>query len=410
MYCKNCGTHIPEGSKYCPNCGTPVDHQNDAANNDQNNGWRSWLTPKNIELFAAVSLFFPFFLLIVQGLIIHSWIDSYRFRMMILHIDQIIFLIFTVLGTVAMFHTIRCNPEKQTRSAWLSAVFSVISLLSLIGVIFHWSTSFSVLSPILCTVYGLDLLSRLLLQKKGIESPSDPAADFSAYKQIYDNYRAAHPKAAQVNDTDPYDSYFDGDGATLFGYTVISILVAVVTLNLATPWMICKIMKWRKTHTVISGRRLDFDGTGSSLFGYYLLWSLLCIVTFGIYGFFMHVAMKKWEMKHTFYADDYSEYSDISLFDGDSFQYFGYAFIATLLLTVTCGLAYPWVQPMIQKWETSHEVVCNDRLYYDGTATGILVQYLIVYLLTIVTLGIYSPWGTVSLNKYIYAHTHAENY
>lgn len=168
MYCKNCGTHIPEGSKYCPNCGTPVDHQNDAANNDQNNGWRSWLTPKNIELFAAVSLFFPFFLLIVQGLIIHSWIDSYRFRMMILHIDQIIFLIFTVLGTVAMFHTIRCNPEKQTSSAWLSAVFSVISLLSLIGVISHWSTSFSVLSPILCTVYGLDLLSRLLLQKKEI--------------------------------------------------------------------------------------------------------------------------------------------------------------------------------------------------------------------------------------------------
>ena len=174
--------------------------------------------------------------------------------------------------------------------------------------------------------------------------------------------------------------------------------------------MICKIMKWRKTHTVISGRRLDFDGTGGSLFGYYLLWSLLCIVTFGIYGFFMHVAMKKWEMKHTFYADDYSEYSDISLFDGDSFQYFGYAFIAGLLLTVTCGLAYPWVHTMIQKWETSHEVVCNDRLYYDGTATGILVQYLIVYLLTILTLGISSPWGTVRLNKYIYAHTHAENY
>ena len=63
MYCKNCGTQIPEGSKYCPNCGTPVDHQKDAANNDQNNGWRSWLTPRNIELFAAVSLFFPFFLL-----------------------------------------------------------------------------------------------------------------------------------------------------------------------------------------------------------------------------------------------------------------------------------------------------------------------------------------------------------
>lgn len=64
---------------------------------------------------------------------------------------------------------------------------------------------------------------------------------------------------------------------------------------------------------------------------------------------------------------------------------------------------------MITRWETKHSVINGDRLYYDGDAIGLLVQYLVVYLLTIVTLGLYLPWGVVRLQKYIAAHTHVSH-
>ena len=39
---------------------------------------------------------------------------------------------------------------------------------------------------------------------------------------------------------------------------------------------------------------------------------------------------------------------------------------------------------------------------------GILWQYIIVLLLSAVTFGIYSSWGIVRLNKYIFSHTHVD--
>lgn len=36
MYCKSCGTQIPEGANNCPNCGAPVNGGNAPVQNDQN--------------------------------------------------------------------------------------------------------------------------------------------------------------------------------------------------------------------------------------------------------------------------------------------------------------------------------------------------------------------------------------
>ena len=169
--------------------------------------------------------------------------------------------------------------------------------------------------------------------------------------------------------------------------------------------MYCKLIKWRKTHTVIDGKRLDFNGTGGSLFGHWILWELLSVITCGIYSFFVHVALKRWEMQHTTYEGQPAGAGD---FDGNSFQYFGYGLIQVLLLMISCGLAAPWTLTIIQKWEMRHSIILGDRMRYDGTALGILGQYIIVFLLSIITFGIYSPWGTVRINKYIYSHTHVD--
>ena len=60
---------------------------------------------------------------------------------------------------------------------------------------------------------------------------------------------------------------------------------------------------------------------------------------------------------------------------------------------------------MIQKWDTKHQVINRRRLEFSGSGLGFLGEYLIILIFTVITCGIYAPWGTVRMNKYIISHT-----
>ncbi|BBP09150.1 DUF898 family protein [Streptococcus mitis] len=95
------------------------------------------------------------------------------------------------------------------------------------------------------------------------------------------------------------ESYFDGGLLSYIGYSILSFIIIVLTLGIATPWAVCLMQNWKIKHTVIDGRRLYFDGTGAQLFGNWIKWFLLCIITLGIYSFWLNIKMEQWITKHT---------------------------------------------------------------------------------------------------------------
>ena len=321
-------------------------------------------------------------------------------------------MLVSAAGVAAIACILVKNPAKRNVWSYISAAGTVLAFAACLGIMFRWGVVSLVLG-IICLIYGVDCISRVILQKKGIESRPEVGKDLEAYKTWYENYKREHPTETKTTAVgapgmaaEPNNSYFDGNGLTLFGLSILAAIVSGITCGLAAPWMICKIISWRKTHTVIDGKRLSFNGTGGSLFGHWILWEILTVVTCGIYAFFLHVALRRWEMQHTTYEE---QPVGSGAFDGNSFQYFGYSLLEILLLILTVGLAAPWTMTMIQKWEIKHSVILTDRFKYEGTALGILGQYIIVLLLCIVTLGLYYPWGIVQLNKYVYSHTHVDN-
>jgi uncharacterized membrane protein YjgN (DUF898 family) len=79
-------------------------------------------------------------------------------------------------------------------------------------------------------------------------------------------------------------------------------------------------------------------------------------------------------------------------FDGGAGSFFLVGLGASLLSTVTLGLALPWSMCMYFRWQTEHTIVNGRRLRFTGTGGGLFGHYLKWWVLTVVTLGIYSFW------------------
>lgn len=98
------------------------------------------------------------------------------------------------------------------------------------------------------------------------------------------------------------NSYFDGGLLQLIGWSILGVIITVITLGICYPWALCMQYGWKIRHTVINGQRLAFDGSAVQLFGNWIKWLLLCLITFGIYSFWLGIALEKWKTKHTYFA------------------------------------------------------------------------------------------------------------
>lgn len=182
-------------------------------------------------------------------------------------------------------------------------------------------------------------------------------------------------------------SYFDGKFWPFLGWTLLAGLIISVSLGIAAPWAVCMLNRWYCKHKVVNGRRMMFDGKGGELFGKYIIWFLLSIVTLGIYSFVAAVKLVKWEVEHIHFEDAPEE--SVSMFDGKFWPYWGWTLLAGLIASVSFGIAAPWAVVMLDNYLIPHQVIDGKRLTFDGKGGQLFGKYIIWFLLTIVTFGIY---------------------
>ncbi len=92
-------------------------------------------------------------------------------------------------------------------------------------------------------------------------------------------------------------------------------------------------------------------------------------------------------------------------FDGGALTYWGTQVAAFFITLVTLGFAYPFALVLKLKWRTKHTKVNGVPLVFNGTAFGLIGRWLLWWLLTMVTFGIYSFWVAPRLNGWIVEHT-----
>ncbi len=93
-----------------------------------------------------------------------------------------------------------------------------------------------------------------------------------------------------------------------------------------------------------------------------------------------------------------------SYFDGRTIQLIGWRLLGILLSAITLGIAAPWAECMILRWQAKHTVVEGQRLRFDGKGHQLLGRYLLWGLLILVTFGIYTIFLPVRMRKWQVKH------
>ena len=90
-----------------------------------------------------------------------------------------------------------------------------------------------------------------------------------------------------------------------------------------------------------------------------------------------------------------------SKFSGGVFPIFLFCIWAPILLTVTLFLATPFVTCTVIRWICSNSSIGGKNYVFKGTAMGLFGRWILWYILTIITLGIYGFWSTRNQIKWI---------
>ena len=98
-----------------------------------------------------------------------------------------------------------------------------------------------------------------------------------------------------------------------------------------------------------------------------------------------------------------------SYFDGGLLELIGWYLLCGLIIGITLGIAAPWAQCMLYKYQYKHTVYNGKRLKFEGNGGELFVQRFIWIFLSIITLGIYLFFIPVKKQQWITSNLHFED-
>jgi uncharacterized membrane protein YjgN (DUF898 family) len=206
---------------------------------------------------------------------------------------------------------------------------------------------------------------------------------------------------------------FVGSGGQLFLLSLMGVILTTITLGIYGAWFTAKIVRYFADNSVAKALdgaeyRLQFIGTGSQIFVTVLVGYLLTMITFGIYGAWFAVKFTRLIAENTVVLENGLSIGSIE-FVATGGQLFVILLVGYLLTLITFGIYSAWFAvKLIKLYSENTEFTINGTRYlgsFSGTGGEFFVLNLIGYLLSIVTLGIYSPWYFCRLWKFQINHT-----
>jgi uncharacterized membrane protein YjgN (DUF898 family) len=219
---------------------------------------------------------------------------------------------------------------------------------------------------------------------------------------------------------------FYGEGGELFKIFIVNALLTFITLGIYYPWAKASLKQYLYEETEFAGNRFQFHGTGKEMF-IGMLKSVLffvAVMTIGtLISSFVHpVAGIAFIYLSIIAVIPFAIVSSLkynysrSSWRGIHFGYRGTAanmakeFYVGLLLTVlTLGIYSAWYSVKLQKEIQSNSRFGDVEFEFTGSGSELFGKIIVGYILTILTLGIYGFWLRADLYNYYNHHTNIKH-
>jgi len=180
------------------------------------------------------------------------------------------------------------------------------------------------------------------------------------------------PQPWQIAPPPRLDLLYAGTGSGLFFVVAKNLLLTLVTLGIYLPWARTERRKYLCQNIEVGGQRLRYHGTGREVLLGYLKVAALYLLLFGVP---MGVS---------------AVYPTVGLV----LRVVGVFAIIPLIPIAIFGSV---------RYRLSRTSLRGVRFGLDGGAKGYLLLYLKVMLFTVLTLGLYGPYGSNQLHRYLIA-------
>lgn len=172
---------------------------------------------------------------------------------------------------------------------------------------------------------------------------------------------------------------FKGDGGKLLGIFIVNMLLIVVTLGLYYPWAKAKVNRYFHSETELEGEPFVFHGTGKEMFIGFIK-SIAVIVL--LYGTIFLLVM--------------------------TFGFWGAALGGVLMIAFFI-FAIPYAIHGSMRYQTSRTSWNQVHWGYRGKLSVFTRKFLVGYILTVLSLGIYGAWYAQSLRRYLISNVRFGN-
>jgi uncharacterized membrane protein YjgN (DUF898 family) len=164
---------------------------------------------------------------------------------------------------------------------------------------------------------------------------------------------------------------FIGKGGELLGLLLTNWLLNIVTIGFYYPWARVKMIKFYWRNTLINDTPFEFTGTGNEIFKAYIK---LLVVAIIFYASYLYAA--------------FTENSNLMVAIG--------LFSSLLILCII-----PLAVHGALRYRTARTTWRGIHMGYRGERGQLYTDFVVGYLLTILTFGIYSSWFISRLRTYI---------
>ena len=222
---------------------------------------------------------------------------------------------------------------------------------------------------------------------------------------------------------------YHGQGGDLFGLVVVNALLTIVTLGIYSAWAKTRVREFHYSHTELDGDRFAYHGTGGELFrgaliafGVFFAFAIIygviiavigedpspatdALITAGFYLALIPLMMFAVNGARRFRLSRSSWRGIRFSYHGDPNEFIAMMFKGILLSVVTLGVYTPFFQSNRRAFLVNNTRFGSEPFMYDGEGRGLFYEFIKAVLLTIPTLGFVWIWYSAFKQRYFWEHT-----